>query len=137
MDSEILDLSSLELAIQSLSRGLKRYALDAEDLEVRDACIQRFEYTYELCMKFIKRALEAQADSLDTVEALPFRDKLRVAADMGFIEDPVLWFGYREDRNKTSHTYDQKKAEEVMGQIPLFFEEAVYLLHKLREKNHA
>ncbi len=44
-----LDLSSLQNALASLRRALTRWqAAGEQDEELRDACIQRFEYTFEL-----------------------------------------------------------------------------------------
>jgi len=37
-------------------------------------------------------------------------------------------------RGATSHTYDRVKAEEVFAIVPRFFEEARFLLNKLRER---
>ena len=44
-----LDLQPLEKAIASLLRAIKRAEADRSDEELRDAVIQRFAYTYELC----------------------------------------------------------------------------------------
>lgn len=53
-----LDFSSYEKAIHSLQRVLDRSRSVPEDEDIRDACIQRFEYTYELAFKMLKRQLE-------------------------------------------------------------------------------
>ncbi len=43
-----LDLSALEKALASLARALLRSHGVPADEELRDACIQRFEYSFEL-----------------------------------------------------------------------------------------
>ena len=53
-----LDLTSLRNALSSLERGLVRYRPAQQDEELRDACIQRFEYCFELSWKMVKRRLE-------------------------------------------------------------------------------
>ena len=50
-----LNFDSFERAISSLDRGIVRSEKDPGDEEVRDAVIQRFEYTYELAWKMLKR----------------------------------------------------------------------------------
>lgn len=54
-----LDISSLENAIDRLGEGLARYHMDVSDAQIRDGLIQRFEFTYELSHKMLKRYLEA------------------------------------------------------------------------------
>ena len=50
-----LDLSPLRNALASLARGLARRRAAPADEEVRDACIQRFEYCFELSWKMLVR----------------------------------------------------------------------------------
>lgn len=44
------------------------------------------------------------------------------------------WDNYRQKRNLTSHTYDEKIAVEVVEIIEDFAQEVQYLLDKLKEK---
>ena len=44
----MLDLTSLARALSTLDRGLARWSKTPKDEELRDACIQRFEFTFEL-----------------------------------------------------------------------------------------
>jgi Nucleotidyltransferase substrate binding protein like len=54
-----LDLSPLYNALASLNKALARWeASGQQDEELRDACIQRFEYTFELGWKMLARRLE-------------------------------------------------------------------------------
>ena len=50
MDAESteLDFTSLESALATLQVGIAAHKDAPEDLFIRDACIQRFEYTFEL-----------------------------------------------------------------------------------------
>ena len=45
------------------------------------------------------------------------------------------WFGYREQRNITSHTYDEKKAVSVYKTALKFLPDAKALLAVLKERN--
>ena len=119
-----LDLSSFEKALRSLRKAIVRSQAQKDDLEVRDAVIQRFEYTYEICWKMIKRKLEMEAASPPTIDALSFRDLLREAAEKGLIGGVETWFEYREARNRTSHSYDEENAKAVYEVAVRFVEEA-------------
>ena len=56
-----LILTPLENAINSLNIAFVEYQKDNSNEFVRDSVIQRFEYTYELCIKMLKRYLELLA----------------------------------------------------------------------------
>jgi hypothetical protein len=68
----MLDISALEKAIDRLSEGLARYRQDISDTQIRDGLIQRFEFTYELSHKMLKRYLISVAPSPDDYQAMPF-----------------------------------------------------------------
>jgi len=108
-----LALSSLEKAIACLEVAILRAKNTPQDAELRDAVIQRFEYTYELAWKMLKRQLELEAPTPETIDTLSFRDLLREAAEKGIIDNIEHWFVYREQRNTTSYIYDENKAEQV------------------------
>jgi nucleotidyltransferase substrate binding protein (TIGR01987 family) len=129
-----LDFSSLDKAMASLNRAIHRANLSREDEELRDAVIQRFEYTYELCWKMLKRQLEAESPYPQSVDTLSFRELLRESAERGMITDVEKWLFFRERRNQTSHTYDAEKAAEVYLAALEFQIEAERLLSKLRKR---
>lgn len=108
-----IDLSSFERALSSLDRGIARSRATPDDEELRDAVIQRFEFTYELAWKSLRRVLVSEAASPAQFDDLPFRDLIRLGAEKGLLDEPNAWFGFREERNISSHTYDEAKAEEV------------------------
>ena len=130
-----LDFSALEKAVASLERGIVRASSAPADEELRDAVIQRFEYTYELCWKMLKRQIEAEAASPAAVDGYSFRDLLREGAERGMVENIEDWFGYRESRNITSHTYDEAKAAEVYQAALRFLSDAKRLLAELARRN--
>ncbi|MBK8230998.1 MAG: nucleotidyltransferase substrate binding protein [Candidatus Eisenbacteria bacterium] len=126
-----LDCSSLRRAVASLDEAL---ALE-RDAIVRDEVVQRFELTYELCWKFIRRSL-ADSDGSEAIESLARRDLFRLAARRGLIGDAEPWFDYHRARNESSHTYDERKADEVAQQAERFAGDARALLLVL-ESRHA
>ena len=127
-----LDLSALEKALASLARALLRSHGVPADEELRDACIQRFEYTFELAWKMLKRRLELDVPSTDAVDTLSYRAMIRLAAERGLLANPQAWFDYRDQRNLTSHTYDLVIAQQVYACIADFKRDADELLVALQ-----
>src|SRR5580658_8888262 len=128
-----LDISAFEKAITRLTEGLARYQLDVTDEQIRDGLIQRFEFTYELSHKMLKRYLEEQSPSPEQYDGMPFQDLIRSGNEQGLLlGDWPVWRTYREMRGKTSHTYGEKLALEVVAGIPDFLEDAIFLRDQLR-----
>lgn len=119
-----VNLSHLEQAIASLKRALAQ----PKDEFIRDSVIQRFEFTYELAWKALKRLLEVE-EGVENVDALNRRDLFRLAAEKGLLADPLVWFDYHRYRNESTHTYAETKAEEVYAAAQRFLidVEALYL----------
>ena len=130
-----LDLSSYEKALASLNEALVEYDRAANPF-VKDSCIQRFEYTYELAHKLLKRQLEAMSANPGEIDQLSFPDLIRQGAERGLLPSGWdAWKLFREARNATSHAYNEKKADEVFARIPAFRDEAAVLLANLKARN--
>lgn len=87
---------------------------------IKEGVIQRFEYTHELAWKVIKDYAEYQGYT----DIHGSRDALRKGLQMGIIDSPD-WMDSIEDRNLTSHNYDEDIAQEIYDDIinkyyPLF-----------------
>jgi nucleotidyltransferase substrate binding protein (TIGR01987 family) len=131
-----LNLAPLEKAVSRLTEGLARYEKDITDTQIRDGLIQRFEFSYEISHKMLKRHLEAVSPTPEQFDAMAFADLIRSANEQGvLLGDWSSWKIYREMRSKTSHTYDEEIAIEVVQGIPAFLEEARHLLKQLQERN--
>ena len=128
------EIAPLERAIQRLEEGLSRYEADTRDIQIRDGLVQRFEFTYELGHKVLKRYLEYTAANPEQFDEMTFQDLIRTANEQGLLlgEWPD-WRGYRDLRGATSHTYNEDVALEVVEGIPRFIEEVTYLRDRLRE----
>lgn len=130
----MLDLTPLEKALAALERGLLRATAAPDDEELRDACIQRFEFTFELAWKMLKRRLERDLPNAQSVDAMSYRVLIRTGAEQGLLENVEAWFVYREKRNMTSHTYDAAKAAEVFRALPAFQDDVRILLSRLQQR---
>lgn len=130
-----LDLSALSNAIGRLDAGLSRHLSEPFDSQLRDGLVQRFEFTYEISHKMIKRYLEMSSATPSEFDGMPFSDLIRTANEQGLLKgDWSAWRTYREMRGKTSHTYDEAIAVQVVKGIPAFLDEAKSLLQSLQEK---
>lgn len=99
------------------------------------AAIQAFEYSYELAYKMLKRYLTMTASSRDIIDEMNFSDVIRTGSQKGLLKNGwSSWKEYRHNRNQTSHTYDENKAEQVFAQIPDFYQDAFYLLEQLKTR---
>jgi len=81
----------------------------------QDGAIQRFEYTYELLWKTLKKILAFKGININNP-----RDVFRESAKEKFIEDPKFWFEVIKKRNLTTHIYNEKFAEEIFEFLPKF-----------------
>ncbi len=128
-----LDISPLTNAVARLGEGLVRYGADTSDTQIRDGLIQRFEFTYDLAHKLLRRALEAGAANPAEVDRMTFPALIRTANEQGLLAgDWTDWRTYREMRNITPHTYDEAKAVQVVAAIPGFLAEARALVERLQ-----
>lgn len=130
-----IDLTPLGNAVSRLQEGLERYQKDISDIQIRDGLIQRFEFTYELSYKMLKRYLESASANPTEFDTTDFQYLIRSGNEQGLLLGAwPQWRRYRDMRSKTSHTYDEEIALEVVASIPEFLDEAKNLLHKLRQR---
>jgi len=113
-----------EQALSRLDEALAR----SEDAIVRDACIQRFEFTFEMAWKALQRY--ALAEGLECVSP---RDCFRAAFRLGLIENDARWMAMVEDRNRTAHTYDENSAKTIYRALPEYARVLKALLEGLKQ----
>jgi len=113
---------------QATARLLEAIAQPETDL-IRDGTIQRFEFSFELVWKTLKLYLERQGHEFGGPRAT-----LKIAFAEGLITTPEeadIWLKMLEDRNLTSHTYNQALAERIYRHI---VRDYAPLLGKISEK---
>ena len=100
------------LALQQFEKALTRLhevLAESETTIVRDALIQRFEFTFEAAWRAAYRWLRVRGVELDeeAFQVLPraFQNRL--------IADDKAWTELRRMRNLTSHTYQESLAIQV------------------------
>ncbi len=128
-----LILTPLKKALAALDAGIVRALAAPQDDMLRDGCIQRFEFTYELAQKLLRRKLEEAEASSAGLDQMAFKELVRLAAERGLLDDPAAWFAFREQRNRTVHTYDEAQAKAIFSALPGFATAARKLLEKLEQ----
>ena len=135
MASGKLDFTSLRSALSRLAEGYKRYQSDVSDIQIRDGLIQRYEFTYEISHKMLKRHLEMTSANPEAFDALPFADLIRTANEQSLLKsDWSAWKIFREMRTKTTHTYDEDIAQTVVKIIPAFIDEIEFLVRQFDQR---
>jgi nucleotidyltransferase substrate binding protein (TIGR01987 family) len=127
----------LEKALNSLKEAWTEYQKDTSNTFVRDSVIQRFEYTFEISHKILRRFLSEAESSRAEISEMLFNELSRLGSKRGILlNDLETWDKYRRSRNLTSHNYDEFNAESILVIIPVFIEEIDYELAKLKEKSN-
>ena len=130
---ETLDFTALENSLQRLGEVVEIYKKNPQDTIVRDSLIQRFEFTYSITLKTLRKYFIERAFIVDDVNKLSFNEMVRTAMQLNLLKsDLAKWTEFREMRNLTSHTYDENVALKVSGIVPDFYEEITYLLKELK-----
>jgi nucleotidyltransferase substrate binding protein (TIGR01987 family) len=114
-------LKKLSEAINYLKKDLEEKEIDIEykntdkilEEIIKEGVIQRFEYTYEMAWNVMKDYALYQGNS----EISDSRDAIRFAFSSNLITNGELWMDMIKSRIKTSHTYDEKTAEEIYKRI--------------------
>ncbi|MFA5257175.1 MAG: nucleotidyltransferase substrate binding protein [Opitutales bacterium] len=107
-------------------------AVHAQESEmVRDATIQRFEFTFETVWKALKLYLEHQGHECPGPR--PALKKAFVEKLIPTEDEADVWLAMLEDRNLTSHAYDETLARGIYGRI---VKDYAPLLAKMDERLH-
>ena len=132
MASGKLDFTSLRSALSRLAEGYKRYQSDVSDIQIRDGLIQRYEFTYEISHKMLKRHLEMTSANPEAFDALPFADLIRTANEQSLLKsDWSAWKVFREMRALANNALEDQAALEIVKVIPVFIEEIQFFIRQL------
>jgi len=104
-------LANVDSSVRRLTEAV---ALPDSEL-VRDAVIQRFEFTFEAVWKALKLYLEHQGHECGGPRATfksAFLEKLIPDED-----EADIWFAMLNDRNLTTHAYDKNLSDEIYRRI--------------------
>lgn len=109
----------LQVAQRPLATLEEVVAQDQPSAIVRDAAIQRFEYSFEATWKAIQLYLQ-QHEGLQT--GSPKR-AIRAAFQTGLLDETQSRTALRmaDDRNRTVHTYNEELAQQIYAQLESYW----------------
>ena len=119
-------MTNLEKALSRLNDALQ---IPNPDQLYIDGTIQRFEFTLELFWKTLKRLLAVEGIETDTPKAT-----LKEAFQIGWLHDESAWLQMLQDRNLTSHVYDETIANRIFQDIKKYFPEMQQVFKELKQR---
>jgi nucleotidyltransferase substrate binding protein (TIGR01987 family) len=134
-DARPIDLGAFERVVMRLREALDAHAADPGNLFILDSVVKRFELTYELAFRSLRRFLLDYSPSSADIDALTFQEMIRRGDELGLLaHDWQHWKQYRDARNETAHSYKEEKAREIAQESIIFLAEAQYLLENLKRR---
>jgi nucleotidyltransferase substrate binding protein (TIGR01987 family) len=120
-------LDNLERAWAQLQAACAKTSYS--DLELA-GLVQMFEFTFELAWKTLKDLLFYEGYEVNSP-----REAIRQGFASGLIQDGERWMVMLESRNRLSHTYDKRTADEAERLIKQSYAPLLgALIERLREK---
>lgn len=105
----------IEYSFKKLNEAINRLeegCLSAKDDLEKDGVIKRFEFTFELFWKSLKIFLEDQGILCKSPKGC-----LIEAFRFGLLSNESVFLNMLEDRNLTSHVYDQLTSDKIFERI--------------------
>ena len=115
------NIAEFSKTVAALSRAL---SLPEDDI-TRDASIRRFEFCVELAGKSAKKVMGTSASAPKQV--------VREMYQAGLVDDVELWLQSIDQRNLSSHTYNEQLARQVYQFANKFVVHAKTLVQRLEE----
>ena len=104
---------NFQKALQQLSKAVDlSQQRDLSELE-KQGLIQAFEFTHELAWNVMRDYFAYQGNT----SIMGSRDAVREAFQKSLVTDGEGWMEMIQSRNRTSHTYNQDVADEIVGKV--------------------
>ena len=100
-----------------------------DDVRLQESVIKRFEFTFEMSWKAMKRYLNDQS-----IETYGVKETILKAAQAGIIDNPSTWTDFLKTRNLSTHTYKQEVADLVYSKAMEFGAEVKKLVDAMEKK---
>ncbi len=121
-------LHDTEKALRQLDRALQEEFSDI----IRDATIQRFEYSFELFWKLVKTYLNI-IEGIDCYSPKTcFRELLPIS--IASENEVEMFLKMTDHRNLTTHIYDEGVSDEVFRAIPSYYSTINDVLNRIKIK---
>ncbi|HGY56953.1 MAG TPA: nucleotidyltransferase [Caldithrix abyssi] len=115
-------------AVQKLKEALEM----EPSVIVRDAAIQRFEFTFELAWKSLRDYLRRVHGLVCNSPKQCFREGF----SLGLYDEDTTerLLKMVDDRNETTHTYDEKRIMEIFNRLKTEYGELLDKIYRLTEE---
>jgi len=119
---------NLEKAFMLLERAIE---IDNPSETEKGGIIQFYEVSFELSWKIMKDYLESKGFTCNSP-----REAIKRAFQSGLLDNGEEWINALNDRNLTTHTYNEKLTEIILNKIQnQYFKEIKKLYLKLKKEN--
>ena len=128
-------MERLKLRYQDARRALETFEeilVEPFSVIVRDAAVQRFEYTFEAVWKFIKQYLKDKEGIVCNSPKSCFKELFGLGLLME--EETVSCLEMTDRRNDTSHTYKEEVARMIYKKLETYTILINGLLDKIQDK---
>lgn len=98
---------------------------------VLDVAAKRFEFTYEMAWKALKRALDYLG-----IDARAPRPVFKEAYAQGLLSEEQVWLDMIEMRNLSSHVYDEHEISRILTELERYLAAFDALMDQLRNTLH-
>jgi nucleotidyltransferase substrate binding protein (TIGR01987 family) len=115
VEDSLFNLSKALDKLQLTVKTKERYIEDGYEDVYLEVLIKRFEFTYELMWKSLKRYLDFEG-----LEARSPRSVFKKAYELGLLKEEEIWLDMMETRNLTTHIYDEWQMKELASKIARF-----------------
>ena len=134
MKKSELDLSNLKNSFYTLKECYNDYTMQKDEkmqTYIKDSCIKRFEYTYEMSKKIMNKFLKKEYDK--TEKELSINNIFREMYGLSLIDRFDNWVDYRESRNISAYEYDITKTYPIIELIPRFLVDVDFFITHLEQ----
>jgi nucleotidyltransferase substrate binding protein (TIGR01987 family) len=134
-DTQPIDLEAFATVTGRLGEALADYRKDPANLYILDSVVKRFEMTYELAFRALRRFLIDYVPSDAEVIDMSFAGIIRRADREELVQAGwPAWREFKEARNDTVHAYREVRAREVAEKAAVFLPEAQFVLQALQKR---
>ncbi len=119
---------NFEKAYNLLKRAI---AIEAPSEAEKGGIIQFYEVCFELSWKTMKDYLESEGFIVKTP-----RETIKQAFQVGIIDSGELWLSALQDRNITSHIYDETITDEIVQKIKNLYFKQIEKLYNFFKKEY-
>ncbi|HHJ52493.1 MAG TPA: nucleotidyltransferase [Caldithrix abyssi] len=124
----MVKIENLRKALQRLEEGVNM----EPSMVVRDAVIQRFEFTFELAWKSLRDFLRQAHGVVCNSPKQCFREGF----SLGLFDQETteLLLKMVDDRNETTHTYDENRITEIFKRIKTEYYAQLRKIYQITQK---